>query len=103
MQPTKELNIAAALEYSRQCREEENADKMSALPLPGAEMADAMTSGLTGMALARCLAHHFPRAKRSEVYVAVGLAMTLMQADLTLAHMEIDILRGDKPLKQVTT
>jgi hypothetical protein len=72
--PVKELNLAQA-EWAP------------------ADMADLLTSGFTGVTLARMLDHHFPRATRDEVYMACGLAASLWAADLTIAEMEASMLR----------
>lgn len=57
-------------------------------------MVDLITCGLTGIDLKRALMEDFPTVPRADVYLAVGAAVALMQADLVLAEMEIDILKG---------
>jgi len=86
--PVPELDIKAAIEYSRQCREQEKRGS-----LPAFQAADCMTSGLSGPALAAALRRHFPDLPRGAVYDAIGYAASIWQADLTLAHMEIELLR----------
>lgn len=97
MSAPKELNVADAIAYSKECRrKEEEAKRWS----PGADIADCIvSSGFSGMVLARTLHHHFPDAKRGDVYHGVGVAIALLQADLALAEMHIDILRraGEGP------
>lgn len=58
-----------------------------------ADMADCMTCGHVGVGLVRVLHHYFPNAARGDVYMAIGIAMSLMQADLVLAQMENRLLR----------
>lgn len=62
----------------------------------GGAMADCISSGLSGMALVQALRHHFPAAKRDEVYLAIGTAVAILQADLTLAEMELAVLRDER-------
>jgi hypothetical protein len=64
-----------------------------------AEIADLLTSGFTGMELAKRLHAHFPGATRGDVYMACGLAACLWAADLTISEMENSLLRkqgGDR-------
>ena len=58
-----------------------------------ADMADCITSGLSGMTLVDALHHHFPSAARGDVYLAIGLAVALLQADLAIAQIENRLLR----------
>ncbi len=48
--------------------------------LPAFRMADCITDGLSGPALADVLHHHFPTLPREAVYSAIGLAAALFQA-----------------------
>jgi hypothetical protein len=57
------------------------------------DIAELIGSGLAGLELAQALERQFPTAKRSDVYLAVGAAVALMQADLALAEMELDLAR----------
>lgn len=59
-------------------------------------MADCILSGLTGAALSRALAMHFPNISRLEAFAAIGFAATIIQADLTLAELEIELLKAMK-------
>ncbi len=91
MRKPSEVNIAAALEYTRQ---RQRIEAEAARPrLPAEDIADCMTSGLSGVALSAALHNHFPTANRADVYLAAGLAVAVMQADLTLARMELDMIR----------
>lgn len=84
MRKPSELNIANAIAYTKERQEAERC-----AVIPSVAMADCITSGLSGKALTDALTVHFPTAARHDVYRAIGLAVALMQADLTLAEMEL--------------
>ena len=86
-----EVNIGAAIAYT-QDRERQREVHRRMDNLPAFAMADCMVSGLSGRALADALRHHFPNAKRADVYLAAGLAVAILQADLTVGQMEIAAL-----------
>lgn len=94
MGAVREVDISRAIAYT-QARQHrlEAADRLERLP--AALMADCMLSGLTGKALSDALRHHFPNAKRADVYLAVGLALAVLQADLTIGQMELALHRDE--------
>lgn len=84
--------IGAAIAYT--CERQRQADlDRQADGLPAAALADLIASGLSGFALASALTRHFPNAKRADVYLGVGLAIAILQADLTMSRMQIGALR----------
>ena len=94
MGSVREVNIADAIAYTRDReRQAEAARQVSSLP--ALHMADCIASGLAGRALADALTRHFPNTDRASVYLAVGLGVTIMQADLTIGQMELAALRND--------
>ena len=58
-------------------------------------MADCMSSGLFGMKLTKALQRHFPSSRREDVYLAIGMAVAIYEADLTMAEIEIEALRRE--------
>lgn len=60
---------------------------------PASDIADLIASGYAGAMLAKLLHAHFPAAPRGDVYLAIGLAVAILQADLTAAQMETRLLR----------
>lgn len=61
---------------------------------PALEMADAMiTSGCSGLTLAKLLAERFPDARRADVYLAAAIAITDLEVDLVVAAAEIQELK----------
>jgi regulator of protease activity HflC (stomatin/prohibitin superfamily) len=88
------LDISRAISYTKERERQADADRR-ANSLPALAMADCIASGLAGRALTDALSHHFPDAKRADTYLAVGLALALLQADLTLAEMEMSLLRNE--------
>lgn len=58
-----------------------------------ADIADLIASGFSGLTLAKMLFAYFPSAARGDVYMAVGLAVAIMQADLVAAQLENRFLR----------
>lgn len=53
------------------------------------QMADVMvSSGLSGVTLAKLLADRFPHAKRRDVYLAAAIAITDLQAELLIGAAE---------------
>jgi hypothetical protein len=69
-----------------------DADDESNPTMPEA-MADLMSSGYSGMTLVRMLHAYFPTAGRADTYFAVGTAIALLHADLTVAEIELKRLR----------
>jgi hypothetical protein len=58
-------------------------------------MADLITSsGLAGIPLAKALHAYFPTARREDVYLAIGMAVALLQADLVVAEIELRLARA---------
>jgi hypothetical protein len=56
-------------------------------------MADALTSGLSGLTLTKVLQAHFPAISRGEVFAACALAASIWHADQTLLELEVTVLR----------
>jgi hypothetical protein len=52
------------------------------------EMARLLSSGLTGRPLLAALTEQFSHAKRSDVFLAVAMAITLREADLVQFEFE---------------
>ena len=52
-----------------------------------------LTSGLTGAELCAALRTHFGQATRADVFLGVALAITVMEARVTLAETEMKITR----------
>ena len=94
MGDASEVNIADAIAYTRERERQAEADRR-AVELPAAHMADCISSGLSGRALADALTRHFPNTLRADVYLAIGLAVAIMQADLTIGQMELANLRQE--------
>jgi len=92
MSGLRELDLRAARQYADDYNAYLEEQKQPAWPECW-DMTDAMTSGLSGAALARCLGYHFPNTPRADVYMHVGAAIALLQADLTLAEIECKALR----------
>lgn len=95
MGAVSEVNIAAAIDYTLDRQRQAETDRRLER-IPAAALADCMVSGLSGKPLSDALRHHFPNAMRADVYLAAGLAVAILQADLTLAHMELAILRNGR-------
>jgi hypothetical protein len=95
MSAVREVNIADAIAYTRDRRQLAEAEGRVS-QLPAAHMADCIASGLSGHALAQALTRHFPTAGRSDVYLAIGLAVAIMQADLTIGQMELATCRAGR-------
>lgn len=92
MVAVSELNLTAALEYTQE-RQQAQSGAAHVDRLPAADMADCIASGLSGQALAQALTRYFPTTGRSDVYLAIGLAVAIMQADLTIGQMELARLK----------
>ena len=58
-----------------------------------ADVADLIVSGYGGDKLARLLHDYFPAAARGDVYLGIGLAVLILQANVADARMEARILR----------
>lgn len=86
------VNLASAIELTQERKRQEEIDAQLER-LPAAAMADCITCGLAGLALTSALHRHFATLPRADVYRAIGLAVALLQADLTIARMETDLLR----------
>ncbi|NBU29570.1 MAG: hypothetical protein EBS42_15570 [Caulobacteraceae bacterium] len=89
------VNLASASDLAQERKRQEEIDGQWDR-LPAADMADCIASGLCGLPLSDALHKHFPSTPRADVYLAVGLAVALLQADLTIARMELDLLRKGK-------
>ena len=59
------------------------------------EISEVMTSGLSGRQLLDELMSRFGDAKRYDVFLGISIAVTLMQADLTIATETIRIMFPD--------
>lgn len=94
MGTVSEVNIANAIAYTRDRERQAEAARLVS-SLPALHMADCIASGLAGRALADALTRHFPNTDRASVYLAIGLGVTIMQADLTIGQMELAALRND--------
>ena len=92
MTAARELNIAAAIAYTQEGGGEPSPG-VRGWELPAKAIADCIYSGLAGQKLTDTLRHHFPAAKRDDVYLAIGLASALFHADLTIAQMELAALK----------
>jgi hypothetical protein len=57
--------------------------------LAAADMADALTSGLSGPALAQVLREHFPAISREEAFWACALAASITNADILMLQMQV--------------
>lgn len=65
------------------------------------QLADLMMSGATGMQLVALLREHLSHATRDDVFLGIGLAMSLIEADrvglihdLTVAENRLAVLEG---------
>jgi len=94
MATVSKVNIADAIAYTRERERQAEIDRRLA-SIPAFDMADCILSGLCGPSLTKALAHHFPQARRSEVFSAIGLASAIWAADLTACEMELAILRNE--------
>ncbi len=92
MAAAREVNIAAAIAYTQDRARESNSEDRG-WDLPAKAIADCINSGLAGQKLTDTLRHHFPAAKRDDVYLAIGLASALFHADLMIAQMELAALK----------
>jgi hypothetical protein len=61
--------------------------------LPAADMADTLSSGLSGLELVQLLHTHFPNITREEAFTACGIAALITQADLMMLELELAGLR----------
>lgn len=95
MGAVREVDIASAIAYTQE-RERRLEAGRRLDRIPAADIADCIVSGLSGRALSDALRHHFPNAKRADVYLAIGLAMAILQADMTIGQMELAILRDER-------
>lgn len=89
----------AEVRERKRLEEEERLHQERFDTLPALRMADCITCGMSGRSLVRALHHHFPATPRGQVYLAIGLAVAQLQADLVLAHMEIQMLRAGQALE----
>lgn len=87
-----QVNIADAIALTQERQRQAEIDRQIC-QIPAAAMADCITSGLAGMPLVQALTVHFPQARRGDVYLAIGLAVAVLQADLVIAEAELDMLR----------
>jgi|HubBroStandDraft_6_1064221.scaffolds.fasta_scaffold16635_2 hypothetical protein len=53
------------------------------------DIANLIDSGLVGIALVKELRARFPHAKRDEVFMAIGIAVTLKAADLMIYESDV--------------
>ena len=88
-----QVNIADAIALTQERQRQAEIDRRLC-QLPAAAMADCITSGLAGLPLVEALNAHFAHARRGDVYLAIGLAVAVLQADLVIAHAELDMLRN---------
>jgi hypothetical protein len=58
------------------------------------EMADVLSSGVVGRELTRMLTAHFPKTTRADIYMAIGMASALTEADLAIAEIEVGLLKA---------
>lgn len=87
-----QVNIASAIELTQERERQADIDRLIER-MASAAMANCIASGLCGLSLSDTLHKHFPATRRADVYLAIGLAVALLQADLTIARMELELLR----------
>lgn len=61
-------------------------------PIPS-QIAQLLTSGLTGMPLIKALREHFAHAKRNDVFMGVVLAISWYEGGLMIAESELNAER----------
>ena len=92
MSAAGELDIRGAIAYTEERRRQSELDRQ-AVEMPAVVMAQWIAGGLCGVTLSNALHAHFPSARRSDVYLGIGLGVALLQADQTIDRMELDLLR----------
>jgi hypothetical protein len=91
-----QVDIAAAIEITQERERQADIDRRIER-MASMAVADCIASGLCGIALSSALHNRFPTTPRAEVYMGIGLALALLQTDLTIARMELDLIRNGGP------
>jgi len=94
MSAVAELDISRAIAYTEERRRQSELDRQAA-EMPAVAMAEIIAGGLCGVTLSNALHTHFPDARRADVYLAIALGVARLQADATIAQMEVDLLRQE--------